>query len=400
MDSIIKKQVLKCRFAVIKIASRCNLNCSYCYMYNMGDESYKMQPKIMSTETVRAMMKRINEHCIKHKLNKFNFVLHGGEPLLAGKEFFEKMVSIARNEISPSVKLNFAVQTNGVLLDKSWGILFERLEIGVGVSLDGPKQINDKNRVYHSGKGSYDDVIKGINAISQQKKPGLLSVLNTEVSPKEVFMLFSKLNVSSINFLFPDGNYNNPPNGYMPRGNETPYGDWLIEMFDVWQENKGDRISIGIFEVFIAMILGQEFPSDSFGTKNSEVLVIETNGDIESLDVLKICGDSFTKGDANVINTTFDEALETPLAQMYQLSHKNLPQKCKKCPISEICGGGYLPHRYSSENGFNNPSIFCFDLVKLITHIQNKVIGNLPSALVESSGIKPLMAKEIIDSIR
>ena len=82
----------KCKTFVVKIASRCNLNCTYCYMYNMGDESYKSQPKTMSEGTVIQMIRRAKEHCDVNELKKFTFVLHGGEPLLAGIDFFIHLV--------------------------------------------------------------------------------------------------------------------------------------------------------------------------------------------------------------------------------------------------------------------------------------------------------------------
>ena len=83
-------QSLKCRTVVLKIASRCNINCSYCYVYNKGDLSYLKQPKIMSSEVVNALIVKAKNHCEAHNLDYFEFIFHGGEPLLTGIEFFKE----------------------------------------------------------------------------------------------------------------------------------------------------------------------------------------------------------------------------------------------------------------------------------------------------------------------
>lgn len=115
---------LKCRVAVLKIASRCNINCSYCYMYNRGDTSYLNLPKFMTEEIYTATFKKAKDHCIKHRIETFVLVLHGGEPLLAGKKYIEKFCQTAIRELSPEVtpiftskQMEFLLITNGAV---SW----------------------------------------------------------------------------------------------------------------------------------------------------------------------------------------------------------------------------------------------------------------------------------------
>ncbi|TDQ25454.1 radical SAM protein [Tenacibaculum caenipelagi] len=389
---------LKCRYAILKIASRCNLNCTYCYVYNKGDKSYLLQPKKMSTEIIDAFINKAKEHCVLHKSKAFTFIFHGGEPLLAGKEFFEYFVEkVGVNFRDIDTEARFTIQTNGVLLSEEWCELFNKLRIRIGISIDGPKAYNDINRIDHSNKGSFDNIIKGINVVKNYGgiPLGILSVVNVEIPPEEMYDFLKELDVTWMNFLLPDGNYDNPPEGLGLDYSETIYADWLISLFDMWFEDNSNRLDIGMFRSLIYLVLGVEVAADEFGTRTTDALVIETNGDIESLDVLKICGDGFTKGDANVKNTSFDEALNTPLARSYHLSHKILSKKCQDCVVKDICGGGNLPHRFSSENKFDNPSVYCANLYKLIIHIQNKIISKLPESLVKESGIKELEYNKI-----
>ena len=106
---------------------------------------------------------------------------------------------------------------------------------------------------------------------------------------------------------------------------------------------------------------------------------VKPNGNIEAVDSLKICKDGFTKTELNVIHHTFNKALTSDLIQKYYNAHQDnvLCDKCKKCIIKNICGGGQLAHRYYSVNGFDNPSVYCKDISMLVTHIQNKLIDDL-----------------------
>jgi uncharacterized protein len=113
------------------------------------------------------------------------------------------------------------------------------------------------------------------------------------------------------------------------------------------------------------------------GSGENQVLVIETDGSIEPIGSLKVCGNGFTKIGANVLTHSLDEALGNDLAALFYSSGDVLCATCRECALHEVCGGGYLPMRYSTDRGFDNPSAYCGDLMKLITHIQNRVVGEL-----------------------
>ena len=396
-SNIIKVQFMQIRNVVVKIASRCNLNCSYCYMYNLGDNTYKSQPKVMPLAVVDELMYRVKENCLAHGTKGFSFILHGGEPLLAGKDFFKYFKQKADDVLGGITELYFGLQTNAVLLDEDWCKFLGEFGYGLGISLDGPKAINDAFRVDHAGRGSYDDIIKGLKTAQSTgylQSPGLLSVINVNTDPIEIYDHFKSLKVNGVNFLLPDANYDHlPPSSVID--SETPYGDWYIKLFDQWFYERSDNtIDITYFSMFVDYILGSKSTWDNMGKEENSVLVIETNGGIESVDVLKICGDGFTKTEANVLTHSFDDATQTALAKIYRYSGSMLSKKCLACPVSETCGGGYIPHRYSSKNGFNNPSVYCNDLMKLITHIQNRVIENLPEEVVKESGAQKITYEE------
>lgn len=378
---------------VIKVASRCNINCSYCYMYNLGDFSYKIQPKFISKEIITCLIEKLKIYCQQNELKQFHFSLHGGEPLLLNKEKFSEIIEELSKLNEIGVNVNISVQTNAILIDNDWCKLFNKYNIIVGVSIDGPKRLHDKYRVDKNGIGTYDKVIKGINLLKENNNNfAILSVTNADYKAKELYNYFSALGYFT-DFLLLDSNYDNLPDY------ETPMGNWLIELFDLWYNNYNSGIQIRIFDIIYKNILGDNSGIDSLGTEENSLLVLESNGGLEAVDILKICGNNFTKNNLNIRTHNINDAFNDPLINLYQKSGKYLAKKCLACPVNEICGGGYLPHRYSSKNGFNNPSVYCDDLLKLITHIQNKVIDDMPEKLVKESKIQKLSYEEALQII-
>lgn len=374
---------------VVKIAGRCNINCSYCYMYNHADKSYLIQPKFMSAETIVALKHRIKNHCAKHNIDQFAIVLHGGEPLLMKKNNLEFFLDTIGSLEKDGIRIIFAMQTNGMLITEEYCELFNRYHVGIGVSLDGTKDFNDKFRVDKKGNGTYDKVIKGVEIAKKNLNYGVgcLSVINTKIPAIKLYELYRELGFTTINLLLLDENHDSKKNV-----KKFENANWLIELFDYWFDLEQDKqIQILKFQNFISYFLGDDrSTSESSGTGYNKLAVIETNGDIESLDVLKICGESFTKQKFNVENNEFDDIFQSELIDVYYNSKQMLCKKCLACPVKEICGGGYLPHRYSSENGFNNPSVYCDDLLMLLTHMQNKMIDSLPDNLIKETQIEKL----------
>ncbi|MDE3250764.1 MAG: hypothetical protein KGO82_19030 [Bacteroidota bacterium] len=352
-------------------------------MYNVGDTSYMSQPDVMDNETVLDICEAVRLHCRKHKLRYFDFIFHGGEPLLAGKDFYRNFVDCAKASIPARTRLSFSMQTNGVLLDEDWCQLLSALHISIGISLDGDKPTNDMNRKDRGNHGTYDRTIKGLNiAIAHPylyPHLGILSVVNVFSDAATVYNSFKSLGVQHFNLLLPYGTLNSPPPGIYPhlKKPETVYADWLIEIFDCWFDDS-HRPEIRLFTSIIELLLGINNEFEYFGKSKIEYLVIEADGSIEPTGALKVCGNKFTKLGLNIRTHDLDEALREPLIRLYHLSHFILPAKCTICPIRDICGGGHLPTRFSRKNAFNNPSVYCLDYMKLITHIQQKLWQVLP----------------------
>ena len=368
---------MKIETFVIKTASLCNLNCTYCHMYNMGDNSYKQQPKFISKETITSFSYALNRYTLKYKINHVFLAFHGGEPLLMDIAYFEDCLRIIKN-INPHIQITLLMQTNGVLLSSKWAKLLKENDINVGISLDGDKKRNDEFRVFHNGKGSYDEVINSVRTVDEYNiVKGVISVVDIESDSYEFYYHMKSINNQQLNLLLPNVNYSNIPQYYLPFDKyKENVSEWLIQVYEIWK-NDTERVNIPFYEIIIKLIFGyNNFGNQLVGNCENGVAVLETNGDIEVIDALRTCYENATRSKLNISNIEIDAIHENELFQKYYYSHTlHLPTKCKECEIKDICGGGFLPHRYNEHNNkFDNPSIYCDVLIKLISHIKNDLV--------------------------
>ncbi len=337
----------------------------------------------MTEEIAKVIIGRVKDYCLKHGIGSFEFVFHGGEPLLVGRQFYEFFVKEAVQHLTPSITPNFFLQTNATLIDADWVELFERLGISVGISIDGDKATNDLNRIDHRGLSSYDSTLKGIRKIQESEilknKLGVLSVINILANPINIYQHFNDLNLENWDVLFPLGNFENPPEGIDTSiiGRNTPYADWLILLFDNWYNDfSTKKIQIRFFTQIIELLLGIDSGYEILGQRHVEILSIESDGTYEVDSAVRALGIK-SVSDKNVLIDDFAEILQTDLSQLFTHSHDGLCQQCQSCPIVNICGGGYILNRYSNLNGFQNPSVYCNDLIKIIVHIHQSLINTI-----------------------
>ena len=361
---------------VVKIFELCNINCTYCYMYNLKDVSYLKRPKSMSPEIRDAMIARIREHARQHKLEHIAIQIHGGEPLLAGKAYIEDWVTAVRNGLSSYVQVRLSMQTNGILLDAEWADLLGRLGIGVGISIDGPKPHNDKYRVDHSGAGTYDRAIAGLRHLAQKRDGRLdatvLSVANPDISPTALWEFWIETGATNFDFLLPHHTHDDPP-----PFDRLALAGWMIELFDLWWRHDNPVLEIRYFRNIINLILGAQFSMDYLGGKPTGLAVIESDGAITGYDTLRACAEGLIELGMTVFNQSLDDVRTHPIFRLCNHSGAFLSEKCAGCRVHNVCGGGFITHRYSRASGFNNPSVHCDSLFAIISHIEQRITEEL-----------------------
>ena len=153
------------------VGDRCNLGCPYCYEEDR-------RSTFESSRLTLAQMAQVLDSVLPFVEKPFDIFVHGGEPLLAGKAFFEGLVAMVKDH--PFGKdVSFGVQTNAVLIDHDWAEFFAEHDFSVGVSLDGPPEIHDTQRPTKQGQGTHDAVLAGLQRLNEAKVPvGVTSVIS------------------------------------------------------------------------------------------------------------------------------------------------------------------------------------------------------------------------------
>jgi uncharacterized protein len=351
---------------LVKVATRCNIDCSYCYWFR--DAAVYDKPKLMSADVVHKLLQRVEQHVARYCLVDFPIVLHGGEPLLWGVENFHRFAETCEAISSRTgCEIPLAVTTNGVLIDREWLDCFEQRNISVAISLDGPAHVHDLHRRTFQGTGTHAAVARAARMLLSRDIPVIaLAVCNPSYPPKQYVDFFDQCGIDHFDIMIPDATVDdNPPS----------IATFYKGLLDLWLEANRDRptVNIRIIGDMITALLGNNSPTEGVGHNPVELCTVMTDGSVEAHDVLRIAGDGSTRTTFNIFEHAIDEIRNEPQWKAARDASINLCEKCKQCKFMNACGGGYLPHRYSRQNGYNNPSIYCDDLYAMFENMQSVI---------------------------
>ena len=355
---------------LVKVASRCNIDCSYCYWFR--DAAVYDKPKLMSVDVLRRLLQRIEEHIAKHSLIEFPIILHGGEPLLWGIENFH-LIAKACEAISSRTgcDIPIAVTTNGVLIDDEWLNCFEARNISVAISLDGPASIHDIHRRTFQGTGTHAAVERAARMlVSRDIGVTALAVCNPAYLPEQYVEFFAACGIANYDIMIPDATVDENP---------LSIASFYQGLFDLWLEANRSKptVNIRIIADMITALLGNNSPTEGVGYKPVELCTVMTDGSVEAHDVLRIAGDGFTHTMFNIFEHPIDEVRNEPRWKAARDASINLCEKCRQCKFMNACGGGYLPHRFSKKNGYDNPSVYCDDLYSMFENMKSVLESHL-----------------------
>lgn len=360
---------------LVKVASRCNINCSYCYVYNMGDDNWKNLSKFMSEETIVALCDSLRE-LVENQKKCFSVVLHGGEPFLLGTKKLSHLLKSLR-EVLPE-HYPISIQTNGILISNAILDICSQFKASVAVSIDGPEQVHNKYRVNHKDGGTFDEVLKGFQVLSNHSdskflNAGLLAVIDPLSSASEVYNFFKTLSAPSVDFLYKDGNHSKLPLNKLSV-DSTEYGEWMVELLQTYLADS-EPIQIRVLDDMLKVLLGGIVTKEGLGITDFAIVIIDTDGTIMKNDTLKSTfngADKFLKN-LNIKNIKLGDFLKSDEFAAYREMQRPTNIKCLSCSELHICGGGMILNRWSNETEFNNPSVYCSDQLFLIKNLRKAV---------------------------
>lgn len=347
------------------VGSLCNLDCSYCYYLDKASLYDHHQPK-MSPELLKEYIK---QYIAANEVPEITFCWHGGEPLVAGIDYYRRAMAI-QNKYRGSKKIINTLQTNGILVDADWCDFFCRNNFLVGVSLDGPKDLHDKFRRDKRGEPTFDRVMKAIEMMAGKGvEYNILCTVNSmsEGHGAEVYRFLRSVTrfIQFLPVLEHVARKDNKLHFVSPDTEGSEFGPWsvtakgfgqfMIDVFNEWVINDVGNRFVQLFDSTLAQWCGLEPGLCSMGETCGEALVVEHNGDVYSCD--HFVYPEYKLG--NIKTYSIRDMKNAPWQIAFGINKRNsLPRECLMCKYYFACRGECPKHRFattaSGEKGLNS----------------------------------------------
>ncbi|MBA4136016.1 MAG: anaerobic sulfatase maturase [Opitutus sp.] len=371
------------------MGSKCNLDCSYCFYLEKehlypGAPSFRMTPAVLEAY--------VRDYIAAQPAPVVSFAWQGGEPTLAGLDFFRRVVELQTRH-AQGKRIENALQTNGTLLDDEWCAFLRQHNFLVGISIDGPAPLHDAYRVDKGGKPSFERVMQGLNLL---KKHGVEFNTLTTVHRKnskhalEVYRFLRSIGSGYLQFIpivernaaahTTNGLWLAPPPGHEDAAGldaqvtewsvrPADYGAFLCEIFDEWIQRDVGKVFVQQFDAALANWVGQPAGVCIFSENCGSALAVEHNGDVYSCD--HYVYERYKLG--NLLNSSLPDLVDSVAQQEFgKAKSATLPRYCRECSVRFACHGECPKHRFlrtpQGEDGLN---YLCAGYKKFFRHIDS-----------------------------
>ncbi len=378
----------------------CNLDCQYCFFLRKErlypESSFRMPEELLDDYT-RQMIEA-------QRVPEVTFAWQGGEPTLMGLDFFRKAVAFQHKYRKPGMRVRNAFQTNGTLLDDEWGEFFRQNDFLVGLSLDGPRRLHDAYRVDKGGKNTFDRVMAGLKILQKhQVEYNILACVSSANAPHalDVYRFFrDEAGAQYLQFI-PIVERENET-GYQEGTRVTTrsvtgrqYGRFLIEIFNEWVRRDVGRIYVQLFDVCLAVWVGEKAGLCIFEETCGTALALEHTGDLYSCDHFVEPG--YFLG--NIRQTPLEELVVLNKQVKFGLDKRDsLPEYCRRCEVRFMCNGGCPKDRIlRTPDGEPGLNYLCEGFKAFFTYIDRpmRVMGSLLRQGRPPAEIMDLLADEV-----
>ncbi len=307
------------------VSCDCNLRCRYCF-YLEKSRLFGGGPHRMSDETLEAMVK---EYLSCHQTTHV-FCWQGGEPLLAGLDFYRRAVELMKRHGGAGVNVGNVIQTNCTLLDDEWVSFLKEYNFLVGVSIDGPEAVHNAFRTHSNGSGSYGETVHGVECLMRHDVPvNSLTVVNrfSAERPLEIYRhLRDVLGMTHHQYI-------EETFGELAVTAEQ-WGRFLCAVFDEWVENDVGKVSVRLFDSIINRMLGGAPDCCSMRRECSSYLVVEHDGSVYPCDFHVL--PEWRLG--RIGRTSMETMLSSPCARRFARL-KQTEKQCRGCQFAPYCAG-------------------------------------------------------------
>ncbi len=332
----------------------CNLDCSYCYYTMKPSELYPGPHKFHMTDEV---LDTYTRQYIDALPTHVDFGWQGGEPLLAGKDFYRKAVGFQRQYGKDGQEIANALQTNGTLLDDEWCEFLAENHFLVGLSLDGPPQWHDSFRRDKKGEPTFHRAWRGIELLRKHNvEHNVLVTLNSVNASHagDIYRFFVNRDIHYLQFipiLERDGEGNIRPFSCGPE----QWGQFLLDVFEQWATRDVGKVSERFLDNVLHTIIYDKASMCCYSERCANAHVLEFNGDLYACDhfVYK----QWKVG--NIMDRPLLDLVADPLIEEFAQLKCQLPAACVDCEYVKYCRGGCPKHHVPIGTDPDRVNWFC-----------------------------------------
>jgi radical SAM additional 4Fe4S-binding domain len=318
-------------------SSMCNMHCRYCFYMDVSQRRSKPNLGLMSHNTSTTIIKNIGR--VLKPGDSVSFAFQGGEPTLAGLDFFEQFVGEASTQLD-GVKIFWALQTNGILLDEKWCEFLRKKCFLVGLSIDGDAELHNQNRLDIGGLGTHAKVLTAKQLLEHyQVSYNVLCVLTNTLArfPQRIWKFILSEKIKHIQFIPCLNELDSPQNDRWALRPQR-FFDFYLRLFQLWQKRTlgGDYISVKLFDDLFNLYVRGEVTSCGLHGRCQPQIVIEADGSVYPCDFYAL--DPYCAG--NVADIDFQKILNNLLSSPFFKQPKATNNLCSTCKYLVSCGGG------------------------------------------------------------
>ncbi len=333
---------------LIKPASgNCNMKCDYCFYCDEQNKRSIPSFGIMSDHTLKNVMRKT----ILHSEGFCSIAFQGGEPTLAGIDFFRKVIEYGKHYNRKHIRVEYALQTNGLNINEEWCRFFKENHFLIGLSVDGTQDIHDKYRHTKSGNTTYEQIIKAAGLLNKYGVDyNVLTVVHREVAGRidEIYDFYKNNGWDYQQYIACLDPLYEKPGKYEYSLLPIEYGKFLTDLFNRWFHDleMDKQPFIRQFENYIGILLGRGAEAcDQRGTCGIQY-VVEADGSVYPCDFYML--DEYKLGNMN--DTTIAVMDEKRKELRFIEESFKLTQECKQCEYYGICRGGCQRSRFKTGN--------------------------------------------------
>jgi uncharacterized protein len=349
---------------VIKPTRNCNLRCVYC---SAGDP----KARTLTITEVGTIIEKI----VGRQIDSYTkFIWHGGEPLLAGLNFYRQVVEIQKPLLAGGYHIANVVQSNGTLISDEWAKFFKDHGFGVGLSIDGPRDITNKTRVFPNSQGAFEAIKRGSEILTRHEvQHGYLVVisrLNVQWIEQIIEFMHEEKKRYKLVSVSPIGRAAEAYDLIMTEGNN--YSDSQILLFRYWLDQGHFTDRAALWKYIVPILTGRPIECIFFENCQLSFIGVDCNGDVYPCG--RFCGSgSFKYG--NLVNDSWKQVINHPSRLALLARGKHL-KTCQSCEYQKICNGG-CPLQGILNGGLNKPDYNCRQYQRIFSEIKERIMREI-----------------------